>query len=534
MVYKLVFISVPRPDENYAASQKSNYINEWSPKLQTLRRDEYASVNGVSSFSDSSKVFLASYEQKQYTQTESMINMIRTTFIVIVLGLASIYFTKDAQELVLEPLERMIEKIEAIAKNPLVAATDSVHEAGALSLAHAKSGKKDNAQYETQTLEKAIIKIGHLLALGFGEAGGNIIGQNMSGNGDLNPMMPGVKTYCIFGFCILSDFNECTEVLQTDIMSYVNIVAEITHSMVDRYGGSANKNIGDAFLMVWKFANPKQIQDMDEKGKFESSKISLQNQVIADMSVFSFLKIIAKLNKYQHVLDYNNNPDMQRKIPGFKVKMGFGLHQGWAIEGAIGSFFKIDASYLSPNVNMAARLEAATKQFETPFLFSGHMFDILSHPVQEICREIDTVTVKGSIKPMRMYTITIDYEHLLPSVDENLEKPIKVKKKDRDAQKVQLFQMLNTGNTTTWEVISSDQDFAELRKFVKPEFETKFKDAYRLYIKGEWGASGDLLEELIKEREHDGPTRNLYKNVVTKANKQCPSDWKGFRALTSK
>jgi len=49
--------------------------------------------------------------------------------------------------------------------------------------------------------------------------------------------------------------------------------------------------------------------------------------------------------------------------------MGFGLHVGWAIEGAIGIFniiiigsvFKIDASYLSPNVNMASRLEAATK-----------------------------------------------------------------------------------------------------------------------------------------------------------------------------
>lgn len=52
--------------------------------------------------------------------------------------------------------------------------------------------------------------------------------------------------------------------------------------------------------------------------------------------------------------------------------MGFGLHVGWAIEvfiifrfiylkGAIGSYFKIDASYLSPNVNMASRLEAATR-----------------------------------------------------------------------------------------------------------------------------------------------------------------------------
>jgi class 3 adenylate cyclase len=78
------------------------------------------------------------------------------------------------------------------------------------------------------------------------------------------------------------------------------------------------------------------------------------------MSIFSFLKIHSKLNKYRHIIKYNQNEEMKARIPDFKVKMGFGLHQGWAIEGAIGSFFKIDASYLSPNVNMAARLEAAT------------------------------------------------------------------------------------------------------------------------------------------------------------------------------
>lgn len=51
--------------------------------------------------------------------------------------------------------------------------------------------------------------------------------------------------------------------------------------------------------------------------------------------------------------------------------MGFGLHLGWAIEGPIGSHFKIDASYLSPNVNMASRLNAATRQFGVPLIFSG-------------------------------------------------------------------------------------------------------------------------------------------------------------------
>ena len=53
--------------------------------------------------------------------------------------------------------------------------------------------------------------------------------------------------------------------------------------------------------------------------------------------------------------------------------------------GAIGSRFKIDASYLSPNVNMAARLEAATKQYHTSLLLSGPMYEKLTPAVRLVC-----------------------------------------------------------------------------------------------------------------------------------------------------
>ena len=49
------------------------------------------------------------------------------------LGVASIQFTKDATELVLDPLERMIEKVKLIAKNPLAAATEEIEQAGVMS-----------------------------------------------------------------------------------------------------------------------------------------------------------------------------------------------------------------------------------------------------------------------------------------------------------------------------------------------------------------------------------------------------------------
>ncbi len=35
-------------------------------------------------------------------------------------------------------------------------------------------------------------------------------------------------------------------------MLFVNNIGAIVHTMVDRYAGTANKNIGYAFLLVWK------------------------------------------------------------------------------------------------------------------------------------------------------------------------------------------------------------------------------------------------------------------------------------------
>ena len=130
--------------------------------------------------------------------------------------------------------------------------------------------------------------------------------------------------------------------------------------------------------------------------------------------------------------------------------MGFGIHQGWAIEGAIGSYFKVDASYLSPNVNMAARLEAATKQFGTTLLISFSLKNIMSDEMQKCCREIDTVTVKGSIKPMRLFTIDIDVTDLDPTKDPMVNKKLKDKKFLRDQMRLKMFKQLYSQERTTW------------------------------------------------------------------------------------
>ena len=48
---------------------------------------------------------------------------------------------------------------------------------------------------------------------------------------------------------------------------------------------------------------------------------------------------------------------------GFPVTVTTGISAGWAIEGAVGSNQKIDATYLSPHVNGAARMMSACGQY---------------------------------------------------------------------------------------------------------------------------------------------------------------------------
>jgi hypothetical protein len=50
---------------------------------------------------------------------------------------------------------------------------------------------------------------------------------------------------------------------------------------------------------------------MDEENNYNNVDISIENRNMADLAVFSFIKIIAKLNKYEHIISYNNDPMMK-------------------------------------------------------------------------------------------------------------------------------------------------------------------------------------------------------------------------------
>jgi len=136
------------------------------------------------------------------------------------------------------------------------------------------------------------------------------------------------------------------------------------------------------------------------------------------MSVVSFLLLISGLKKSRKMVKYRSHPGLNKRMPNYDVRLGMGLHMGYCIEGALGSFYKIDPTYLSPHVKMSERLESSTKVFGVPILISEPLYKHLSHKTQTYVRPVDWVIFSGQTIPMKLYTIDVD-----PSVIE-LEIPL--------------------------------------------------------------------------------------------------------------
>ncbi|CAG9331270.1 unnamed protein product [Blepharisma stoltei] len=486
----------------------------------------------------SSDYYYASYavfDIRKTVRLEAGLNIIRTVFICILLSAATMMLTNDAQKMVLNPLENMIKKIQDIAKNPLQAAQKEEKKEVLKILTSKEKLKKAQEPMETAFLEQTVTKIGALLALGFGEAGSEIIATNIQkGGGEVNPMIDGKRTICIFGFCDIRNFTDATEVLQNEVMAFVNDVAHIVHSTVDKYSGTANKNIGDAFLLCWKFPDDTLENNALDCGRRVLGRNTFIKE-IADMAVISFIKIIAEINKNGKILKYRHHPELNHRMPGYSVKMGFGLHQGWAIEGAIGSEFKIDASYLSPNVNMASRLEAATKQFGVPILISNALYGICSNMTKTKLRKIDRVTVKGSKEPIELYTCDLDLEALHPVPEATLS--------DADSKQARVLARIvrdklksqaKSGEYPIHLLWNDDIDLKMMKENISKSFFGEFSKALDNYFAGRWekAIEGFHKAQKIKGCE-DGPCETLL-NFMKEEGNHAPSDWPGYRELHDK
>lgn len=162
---------------------------------------------------------------------------------------------------------------------------------------------------EMEHLMVAFRKMGDLLVKVYGEAGAQTIQDNIAldpTSTQINAMTPGKIADYIFGFCDIREFTAATECLEEDVMIFVNGVGQIVHDIVVANGGFPNKNVGDAFLVVWR----------PPEGGLEAIKTQGAEINIADKALTSIVQSAEYVNynsKLSTLLDGNEKLQAVRK-----------------------------------------------------------------------------------------------------------------------------------------------------------------------------------------------------------------------------
>eukprot|EP00300_Choanocystis_sp_HF-7_P016135 c19312_g1_i1.p1 GENE.c19312_g1_i1~~c19312_g1_i1.p1 ORF type:complete len:871 (+),score=183.47 c19312_g1_i1:1-2613(+) len=382
----------------------------------------------------------------------------QTAWITIMLFVFPFLFGRDVLRLVITPLEIIFEQVKAIAVNPFSTLTIS--------------DMKQSRSFELDMIKEALNRLAKLLQVGLGQAGSDIIAHNLQ-YGNFSALQSGTKVEAVFGFCDIRNFTDCTEELEGECVSFVNAIAGIISNELVKSNGHINKNIGDAFLMVWKY-----IQTAEDLERVIKRRTLTKNSTLTEAVDNALLASIAMIERVAHskLLQVTYGDNLRPRMgEDFKVKIGMGLHVGWAIEGAVGSELKIDATYLSSHVNMSMRLEGETKQYKVDLLMSEWFVGNLSMDHRLRCRAVDTVPAPFT----------------------------------------------EAASMTMFVYVPGEQE--EARELVLES--NKYFD---LYTAGKWVECADQIHEFLRAHPDDGPAEAIL-SYINSFHLKAPVDWNGVR-----
>jgi len=455
----MVYDADGRPSADFSGCltyQAADSFAGCPPNIAKLRCTEIEVYRPVIAFSET---YWEVQELQMYT---AQYNMALCILLMVCILYMYVALSGDVTSMVVQPIESMVGLVKRLSENP-----------------NYQLEGQSKSKYETEAVRIALAKIVGLMQLGFGGAGHEIISANLanSDTSTLDLMLRGKKRDCAYGFCDIRQFTDTVECLQDQVMLFTNSVGEIVHQSCHDNRGEPNKNIGDAFLIVWR------------------PKSELRQAQVVDGALTAFRRCVREIASSQTLQLVTNVEAIHKKFGRgkYRTKLGFGLHFGWSVEGPVGSPTKIDCSYLSPEVKISDRLEAATKIYSSNVLMSGQFYDLLSDHIKVGIRLIDHVTLKGGVKPFRIYAD--DRSNLWLKIAPRL---------------VEIY-----GAEAAYE-----------------QFSKTFHEGIDAFIKGDWPTAQQKLEGARDFCPKDSPTLLIMKEMkrrsIDPVTPTAPVDWKGY------
>lgn len=175
----------------------------------------------------------------------------------------------------------------------------------------------------------------------------------------------------IRGFTTLTERSD-PETLVDQLNEYFDVMV----SIVLEEGGTLQKYIGDAIMAVWG--------DTYTEGPAEDACRAV--------------RAMLRMNEAMKTLNerWEGQPD---RVP---LAIGAGLNHGEAVVGNIGHVRRMEFTVLGDPVNLAARLESATKQYHQTMLVGETVQKLTAD--QFLYRRVDRMKVKGKTQGILVYS----------------------------------------------------------------------------------------------------------------------------------
>jgi len=208
----------------------------------------------------------------------------------------------------------------------------------------------------------------------FGHYVNKTVVKNIQANPDLLKLGGAKRSLTVF-FSDIEGFTSISEQFKPEeLVKFLNeYLGKMTDIIISQQG-TLDKYEGDAIMAFWNAP----LADHDHA--LHACLAALENQ--------------KKLGELRDKWSKTGLPEMHVRI---------GINTGEAVVGNMGSKNRFDYTAMGDNVNLASRLEGLNKQYGSSILMAENTYQEVKDHV--ICREIDTVRVKGKKEPVHIYEL---------------------------------------------------------------------------------------------------------------------------------
>lgn len=181
-----------------------------------------------------------------------------------------------------------------------------------------------------------------------------------------------LRHVCVMFFDIRGFSRMAAERTPAEVMGYLNTLFTPLIAIVNQHGGIVNKFLGDGFMAI--FGAP-----------FEDPM--LERNAVGCASAMS--QCVERLNA-------------EGSIP--ETRIGIGIHAGMAVAGNVGSTERQEYTVLGDTVNVASRIEQATKEHQSRILVSEAVIHGLQGKKIQ-AEDIGSITLRGVPQPVRLFKL---------------------------------------------------------------------------------------------------------------------------------